>query len=132
VAPPRQLYEEPANVFVAGFIGNPPMNIVPITDGGRLGDQRLPLPDVAGAAQAGIRPEAFAAAADRDRDAIRSTVEHVEFLGHETIAHVRVADQPLIVRLDGMLPLGKGAPLRLRVDPAQIYLFDAEGRALHL
>src|SRR5438128_240429 len=68
VAPPRELYEHPANVFVAGFIGNPPMNLFPTrlsTDdrGLAVGSQTLPIGDAAHASlewarTAGVRPEA--------------------------------------------------------------------------
>jgi ABC-type sugar transport system ATPase subunit len=148
VAPPQELYERPANAFVAGFIGNPPMNVFPVrasadTHGAlalRVGDQTLTLPArVAAAARgeqqlsAGIRPEAFTLAADGRENALRALVDHVEFLGHETLAYVRVgsnAQAPhLVARLPGMHALA-GHSIALHVDPEQVYLFDASGAAL--
>jgi multiple sugar transport system ATP-binding protein len=152
VATPRELYERPANVFVASFVGSPPMNVFPAEiaaevaagDGLvlRFGEQRLPLsralatgslpPD--GAIRAGIRPEAFRVASSEDTAAaLKVRVEGIEWLGHETLAHVRVgggADAiSLVVRLTGMQPLAVGEDLGLEVDASAIHLFDADGSA---
>ncbi|HEY8519821.1 MAG TPA: sn-glycerol-3-phosphate ABC transporter ATP-binding protein UgpC [Gammaproteobacteria bacterium] len=103
-APPRELYERPANLFVAAFIGAPPMTLLPA----RLEDERValpflavpPPPDVDAASLrsrplvAGIRPEACVAA-DRVDPARRAlggafegVVDVIEWLGHEQYAHV--------------------------------------------
>jgi multiple sugar transport system ATP-binding protein len=122
VAPPQELYDRPANTFVAGFIGNPPMNVFPV--------QCLPpannIPPTA--RFAGLRPEAFRLAND---GGLAAQVEHVEFLGHETLAHVHIApDVPLVVRLDGMHQLAANQPVRLTYDRDRLYLFDDRGKAL--
>jgi len=149
VAAPPELYRRPANVFVAGFIGSPPMNLFPtrLTAGnGRprlaVGDQTLPVaPGLAAAAQrsdrltAGIRPEALELASAAADGGLRSCVEHVEYLGYETLAHVRVgpADDTavrLIVRLQGMPALAGGATVWLRVDAGAVHLFDAAEQAI--
>jgi len=155
VAPPRELYERPADAFVAGFIGNPPMNLVParvVADaaggvelrlaGGTLTvdagtPQARALRAVTDAMVLGVRPEAFAdgpgAAGSTVVDVV---VDHVEWLGHETLAHVHLgaaaADVPprLIARLPGLRELERGQPLALHVDPAALHLFAADGRAL--
>jgi len=148
VAPPRQLYDQPANIFVAGFIGNPPMNLFSTrvsTDsaGGSVvsvGDQTLRVGRAWRAAEgatltAGIRPEAFRLATG-GTSRLAAIVEHVEYLGHETLAHVRVGagDGPdavrLIARLQGMYELSKGAAIGLQVDEHRVYLFDSSGTAL--
>jgi ABC-type sugar transport system ATPase subunit len=150
VATPRDLYERPANVFVAGFVGTPPMNLLPTElDASapaaalRIGDQRLAFgasllgaareAAARGALTAGIRPEAFRlASAAADAAALRTTVEHVEWLGHETLAHVSLgtAAVRLVVRLPGMEQLARGQAVRLEVAPADVHLFDAAGSAL--
>jgi ABC-type sugar transport system ATPase subunit len=143
VAPPQELYDRPANAFVAAFIGNPPMNIFPVqtraNGAGKqivVAGQTLPV-DPAGndhARQAGLRPEAFRLASDNAAPALEATVEHVEFLGHETLAHVQVGQGssavPLVVRLPGMPPLSKDERVRLSFDPKQLHLFDAQGSAI--
>jgi multiple sugar transport system ATP-binding protein len=146
VAPPREVYERPANAFVAGFIGNPPMNLFPTRLAGdgtlRLGGQTLPLaagrarPAPGGALTAGVRPEAIGLG-DAPGDAgVRGTVEHVESLGHETLTHVRVdgatGEGPvvLVARADGMPRFAKGDAISLRIDPGRVYLFGDDGRRL--
>jgi len=101
LATPRELYENPGNLFVAGFIGSPPMNFLPATVEGTtaklpFGTVELP-PDRAERAQgrglllAGIRPEYFDDASAREGSrgsTFRATVEVVEWLGNETYAYI--------------------------------------------
>src|SRR5947208_1460516 len=150
VAPPRELYERPTNVFVAGFIGNPPMNLFPTRlstdDRGRVvmrvGSETLPVSPGAGVRlraslesplTAGVRPEALRVERGEPGDgAVRATVEHVEYLGHETLAHVSVEGDAvrLVARVEGMLGFEKGQPVGLLVDPSAVHLFDGNGRSL--
>ena len=160
IAPPRELYEHPADAFVASFIGNPPMNLLPATVA--AGADGAPALQVAGgvltlpsgsalarrirAAEAakegfvvGIRPEAFLAeTSGLDAVALRAVVEHVEWLGHETLAHVHLgagaADGAprLVARLPGLRELERGQEIDLHVDPAALHLFGSDGRALPL
>jgi multiple sugar transport system ATP-binding protein len=154
VAAPRVLYDQPANVFVAGFIGNPPMNLFPtqyIVDarGQRaltIADQHLVVsPDgrlatlagcgAAAPLTAGLRPEAFSVAhADDAAPGVRATLEHAEYLGHETLVHVAVGGTQdalhLIARLPGMHEFATGTVIRLRIDERQVHLFDSSGVAL--
>jgi ABC-type sugar transport system ATPase subunit len=154
VAAPRELYESPANLFVAGFIGSPPMNLLPTRVGsdarGRpvldLAGNPLPLPDaLAGAARAsgdgavtlGLRPEALRIAAAPGAGAICARVEHLEFLGHELLAHLALvragggAEEPrLVARLPQAGALARGDAVALEVDPAGLHLFGGDGRAL--
>jgi multiple sugar transport system ATP-binding protein len=155
VAPPRELYDRPANAFVAGFIGNPPMNLFPtrvaVDERGdtcvAIGNQALTLAPrdavqqlvrLKSSAQltGGIRPEAFHLTAEGAEGSIRAVVEHAEYLGYETLAYVRVGEAPdgvvprLVARLQGMHQLTKGAAVGLRVDAAHVYLFGEDGTCL--
>jgi multiple sugar transport system ATP-binding protein len=113
---PQHLYERPANLFVASFIGSPAMNMVEATvelDGDapvlRLGSGMLPVPrDVAGSLSAhsgrrialGIRPEALAEVNGRGDDGsgrLRGVVRAVEALGPEQLAHVELDASPVLV-----------------------------------
>ena len=149
VASPKELYERPANTFVAGFIGNPPMNLFPsrlFRDGrGRLtitwGDQTLPfsprglVPDrlqdtLDKPLTGGVRPEVLRPASHGPMtDSIRAIVEDVEYLGHETLVHARVGQEPhpFVARLSGMQSLAKGELLSLDVKGSPIYLFGQDG-----
>jgi multiple sugar transport system ATP-binding protein len=152
VAPPRQLYERPANLFVAGFIGAPPMNLLPArlssAGGGvqlRLGPQTLPLPVPATVADlwrtwrdapltVGIRPEHVRLAHDGD-SALRATVTAVDYLGHETLWYARIDGMdipaaPVTLRLPGHCVAHPGAAVRLLLTPMQLHWFDADGVAL--
>jgi ABC-type sugar transport system ATPase subunit len=126
VAKPAELYERPANRFVAGFIGSPPMNFAPARWLRAGGDDLT----------AGVRPEAVALADSGASGALDGTVVQVESLGHETLVHVRLAaggsEAPVrwVVREHGMARRRTGDAVSLRVDPAALHLFAGDGRAL--
>ncbi len=137
---PRGLYAAPANVMVAGFIGSPPMNLLPARFAPgpalALGGRAVPLPDAPRAAgpgwTVGLRPEALRVAAESDAPgAIPARIAQLESLGHETLVHLRLESdetETLVARVAGMPALAAGQAVGLVVDPAQIRLFDAEGR----
>jgi len=148
VATPRELYDRPANAFVAGFIGNPPMNLLAgrfVTGASAarcvaIAGATLPTAAAAvggGAATrdatitVGIRPEALTLADASAPNALRGTVEHVEWLGHETLVHVRVGeDAHLVARLTGMHEFRPGQPAALTTDPASMHFFADDGRRI--
>ena len=145
VGAPLEVYDRPANRFVAGFIGSPAMNFVEgtvegdgrtfVADGGGL---RLPLPDGADAGRrvvVGIRPEAIHAAAGRPADAplvdLAFTVELVEPLGHELYLHARAGAQRVTARVPPQPLPAPGEAVALAIDASRIHRFDAEtGRSL--
>jgi multiple sugar transport system ATP-binding protein len=147
VAPPRDLYARPANVFVAGFIGSPPMNLLPATlhvSAGAgapqlaIGEARLTLDaDLAARARAaggpelvaGVRPEALRLAREGAAETLPARVEHVEYLGHELLAHLSVGAEPLVARLPEAR-LVPGDSLALEVAPGALHLFRKDGSAL--
>ncbi|MDH7451616.1 sn-glycerol-3-phosphate ABC transporter ATP-binding protein UgpC [Luteimonas composti] len=141
---PLALYRNPANRFVATFLGTPAMNLVGgrllREDGWRLATgegSALPLPeDVAIDAglegrevQLGVRPEhLLQGAAARGFDAV---VEVVEPMGSDVHVHVRAGGTALVARLAPESLPEPGATVRLRIAPAQLHLFDpASGVAL--
>ncbi|MEF3192643.1 MAG: ATP-binding cassette domain-containing protein, partial [Halothiobacillaceae bacterium] len=81
IATPRELYERPANTFVAGFIGQPPMNLIPA--GALSASIRGHGPDCA---WIGIRPEDLGIAQPGE-PGLSATVDMTEYLGHETLLH---------------------------------------------
>jgi ABC-type sugar transport system ATPase subunit len=141
VGPPQEVYERPANLFVARFIGSPPMNTVEgtlRTDGGRPRVETVAgtveVADAHGAADGaevvvGARPESVtvgdAAGTDRDAPGLRGTVENVELLGHERHVLVRIGDSVMVVRQATDEPAcDLGAEVVLSPDPAEVHLFD--------
>jgi multiple sugar transport system ATP-binding protein len=129
VGTPRELYREPANAFVAGFLGSPPMNLrtVSLVDGGAvLGGALVPLrPALLEAAHRaglttmvlGLRPESIGVAAD----GVRATVDLVEELGADAYLYCSLpGDDPherkLVVRFDGREPPRIGDAIALAVE----------------
>jgi multiple sugar transport system ATP-binding protein len=138
VAPPRELYDDPVNAFVAGFIGLPQMNLIrlPLSEGRvRLGDEDLPLPRevVRDASQrgakeiiVGVRPE-HVTVGDGSGQGIAAEVMLVESLGADSYVHASLAgtDATFVARTEGYDSRQPGTNVRLRVDPQRIYGFDA-------
>ncbi len=141
VAPPQALYGQPANTFVAGFLGSPGMNLMPgvaaddvITVAGGsvpLNDVLAPLAPVGRSVVAGVRPESLWLDPD---GTLAGSVVIVEQLGAE--AHVICSlggdaeggGTKVVVRQDASRPSPRlGEPVRVAVDPAAVHLFDGDG-----
>jgi multiple sugar transport system ATP-binding protein len=134
-ATPRQLYDNPVNQFVAGFIGSPAMNLqtVPVADGGvRLAGGTLPLPSAVRAAAAeaglselvlGIRPEHLHLA--NGSGELAGEVLLVEELGADALLHVRLAGggTPVVARAEGRKPPAPGQQVTFRVQPDDVFAF---------
>jgi multiple sugar transport system ATP-binding protein len=145
VAPPEALYAEPVNVFVAGFIGSPKINLVSghidHSGGGtalRCLGTTIPLTAETGdrlrssqgdAVTIGIRPEdilpCLPQAATAGRPVISGCVEVIEPLGAETHVAVRVGDEVVTCRTPPRSGLEVGSTVNLSFDIAQATIFDA-------
>jgi len=140
VGPPQEVYAKPANLFVARFIGNPPMNTVAgkvVVSEGTTSVQvpggRLELPPAATAAVqerddadviVGVRPEH----AKLDPEGpLEATVAVVEVLGHEQHVICRLADETLFIvrQPNDDVPPGTGIDVRISVDTRRLHVFDA-------
>ncbi|TGQ40777.1 MULTISPECIES: ABC transporter ATP-binding protein [unclassified Mesorhizobium] len=114
---PMELYNSPANEFVAGFIGSPKMNFV---DGARLGETAKTI---------GVRPEHLTV--DAKSGAWKGTVVHAEHLGADTNLYLDCEKAGLItVRIFGVYNAEPGATLYATPDPAKTYRFGADGRVM--
>ncbi len=115
VGTPMELYNSPANNFVAGFIGSPQMNFVPAHV---LGDDK--------STTVGIRPEHIVLS-DDDGD-VSGTVSHVERLGGDTNVYLDCGEAGLVsIRLFGEHYYEVDAKLSAKFDPARVYRFDQNG-----
>jgi ABC-type sugar transport system ATPase subunit len=137
VGTPLDVYRRPATLFVAGFIGTPPMRLIDCTlQGSALldatGTLRLELPEARAAAvrqsgaQAlvlGVRPEEVSLAPNGDAD-LTGTVALREPLGDETIYDIQVGEQTLQMRALPSLRLAIGEQVGLRIDGEALRLFD--------
>jgi sn-glycerol 3-phosphate transport system ATP-binding protein len=127
---PVDLYETPANVFVARFIGTPPMNLLPLAAGrdgavvaGSAGPAVLPLACAGG--MLGVRPEHIELAFERG---VRASVESVEYLGGDSLLACRIGAHPLAVRVPGSVVLRGGDATWLTWSPGAQHFFDAAGQ----
>ncbi len=138
---PLELYNRPANQFVAGFIGSPKMNFVPATAAaaGRIEIDGSPMalaPDCAEVAQGspltfGVRPEHLVVGGGAGLPFAEARVDLVEQLGGSAVIYARTSSgAALTVTAPGQLPIRHGETLPLRCDPAQCHVFDAEGLSL--
>ena len=139
--PPIDVYQNPANRFVAGFIGSPAMNFIE----GKLTGQKgrcsfqagtieLSL-DAAhhgeGTVTMGIRPEHIEVASGDDGDLV-AEVEIIEMLGAETLLYLKT-EQPgvqLAMRVEPEVRLSSGDRIRVRLQRRHIHLFDGDGKKL--
>jgi multiple sugar transport system ATP-binding protein len=140
-ATPRELYDNPVNQFVAGFIGSPAMNLrtVPLTNGGvRLANTVLPLPPAvrtaakeAGLSELviGLRPEHLHVTEGspdlNGSGELTGEVLLVEELGADALLHVRLPEggSPVVTRTEGRKPPAPGREVTLHVQPDDVFAF---------
>jgi len=129
VGTPRDVYERPANAFVAQFIGTPSMNLVAATVTGTTlstSSFTLPLPmplEEGRSVLAGIRPEHVVLGGG---DAgINATVDLVEPIGHETIVYASAGSEKLVAIFDPHEAPRTGESVALGVEAAHVHVFDA-------
>ena len=116
IGTPEELYTRPANLFVATFIGSPAMNVVPSRALALGDDDQL----------AGFRPADVQLGADGNGSArYEAAVEFVEYLGDEQLAHVRLGDSDLVVKLPAEPRLRAGEQQSFSVPLEKVLLFDA-------
>ena len=128
IGAPLELYDRPANLFVAGFIGSPAMNFFPgrVEQGQfRVADVFMPLPPGAtakdGAAVTyGIRPEHFRIA----NDGVPATIRVLEPTGSETQVMARIADIPVVCAFRERVAAGPGDVIHVAPEAHQAHLFD--------
>lgn len=132
VGTPREIYEQPANVIVARFVGSPSMNVLDASVEGNaavVAGGAVPLPSGIGVAggttvTVGIRPEHLQIA-NGDEPAIEGQVLSTEWLGHEQVVAVEIGGQTVSVRsVDSGVIAHPGSSLRLAADVAHVHVFD--------
>lgn len=143
VGTPLDLYDQPANVFVATFIGTPPMNLfrATLTDGGKtIAASKFSIP-VSKALQpltsgrngakivVGVRPESVIQEGRQSRGetaSVKTIVEIVEPLGNEVIVHGKIGDDLFVAKLDPHMIPRLGDEIALVIELDTLHLFDAE------
>lgn len=135
VATPLELYRKPVNLFVAGFIGSPQMNIIKATaaDGGaKIGEYVVPVGATANLPKeitVGVRPEGFRIVGEND-GGLPVKVTVVEELGSDSFIYgtsdVEGVPSTLIVRVSSKDHVAKGDTLYVTTDPEDVHVFDTE------
>ncbi len=145
IGTPQQIFEEPANLFVADFMGSPPMNLIParvtpgsgghelvLSDGNRL---RIAAPPATLAQRGdaelivGLRPEMFALTTAPDTLAV--TAQLVENAGSDTFITAELGGKAIVARLPGRIRVDAHSPIHLAADTQHACFFDpATGLAL--
>ena len=132
-ASPRELFTRPANVFVAGFIGSPTMNMLHATVSGSVataGSLQVGLSPAqtkaltSDAVTIGVRPENWIVGSETG---LQATVEIVEELGSESYLYCKAAsvgDQEIVVRVEGLSSATGGDVVNLTPNPDSVHLFD--------
>ena len=138
---PREIYERPNNVFVAGFIGSPRMNLLDASWAGdgniMVSGNRIRSPiSGAGLSQGqkitlGMRPEHLRIAAGSQDKTLRATVDFDEYLGGTQFLYCQLGDgQPLTVEYRGSSDIATGSQLAFACDPAYLHIFNTDGMRL--
>ena len=128
VGSPLELYDRPANQFVAQFIGTPQMNVAPIEQMPALVRQQAPAGAIGGSI--GLRPESVSLTGV-GRGLVDGRVELVEALGAETLIYVSTpSGAQFVARQNERTALHPGAAVSLEIDTAQAHWFDPAGRVV--
>ena len=132
VGRPLDIYARPANTFVAGFIGSPPLNLLPVSVAAMLRLNQPLLSAGSEVATIGIRPEAIALRASDLRQPLRFTadLELVEALGAESLLHLRLGEWPLLARIPGSVDCAAGDRLDLAMDGSALCFFGPDGQRI--
>jgi len=139
IGEPQEIYDRPATMFVADFIGSPPMNLLPLEGALRRGERsvsyfgtRVDVPEIhedaeTGALALGVRPEHVAIS---DRGALRGRVFAVEYLGTNQIVTVEMERASVKARLPSTTPARVGETVGVSFQPQHLVVFNATtGRA---
>ncbi|SFL31887.1 multiple sugar transport system ATP-binding protein [Halogranum rubrum] len=136
---PLECYHEPANTFVAGFIGSPSMNFIPLefdhTTATGIGagieyefseEQAAEIGNSPREIELGIRPEEMELATEPGPDTVAATVTVIEPMGRESVLHLDVGDTTATASVSGDYDIATGDTIRLRFPRDRVHVFDAD------
>ncbi|HEY8813949.1 MAG TPA: sn-glycerol-3-phosphate ABC transporter ATP-binding protein UgpC [Candidatus Dormibacteraeota bacterium] len=131
VGTPGEIYDHPANLFVAGFIGSPTMNFVPATVENASAKAsgfsvKLPKPISATKGTLGFRPEAVTDRVTDEANAMQMKVDVVERLGSDQFLYGKVGSDSVTARVDPRMKVDPGDTVKLGLDTRTLHFFDAE------
>jgi multiple sugar transport system ATP-binding protein len=131
VGTPGEIYDHPANLFVAGFIGSPTMNFVPATTQNGTAkasgfEVKLPKPVAATKGTLGFRPEAVTDRITDEANTMQMKVDVVERLGSDQFLYGQVGGDSVTARVDPRMKVDPGDTVKLGLDTRTLHFFDAE------
>ena len=132
VGTPAEIYDRPANRWVATFVGSPRMNLLKCTANGRLEGQGWSLPNPGFGvgsdrpALFGVRSEDLSLEVREESTALAGTVYAVEPLGDRTLVDVEIGDQRIVIKAPPTASFTIGEQVRASVDMDRVHLFDAD------
>jgi multiple sugar transport system ATP-binding protein len=131
VGTPGEIYDHPANLFVAGFIGSPTMNFVPATTENGTAKAsgfsvKLPKPVSAPKGTLGFRPEAVTDRIVDEANSMQMKVDVVERLGSDQFLYGKVGGDSVTARVDPRMKVDPGDTVKLGLDTRTLHFFDAE------
>ena len=126
---PHRIYDDPANIFVAGFVGSPPMNVVPgALGGGRFQAAEGSLPvnshEQREEVLLGLRPEDCHLVAGRSGDALAGTIYSIELMGDHVLVTCQLGNASIVIKAEKSFTGEIGAPASIQAPPGRCYLFD--------
>jgi multiple sugar transport system ATP-binding protein len=146
VGSPLELYHRPNNMFVAGFIGSPKMNFIPVTVSsvkGKTATFALPgdykitapltgeIPSLGDKLTLGVRPE-HVELGGKSAGSVKAKVRAAEYLGSETMFYATLTDgSDISVKAGGLAKEKSGDTLSLVLPPAACHVFNADGKTIH-
>jgi multiple sugar transport system ATP-binding protein len=131
VGTPGEIYDHPANLFVAGFIGSPTMNFVPATTQNGTAQAsgfKVTLPKTVSATKGtlGFRPEAVTDRITDEANTMQMKVDVVERLGSDQFLYGKVGADSVTARVDPRMKVDPGDSVKLGLDTRTLHFFDAE------
>jgi multiple sugar transport system ATP-binding protein len=134
VGTPGEIYDHPANLFVAGFIGSPTMNFVSVDtkdDTASAAGFKVHLPRSVSSTRGtlGFRPEAVTDRVDNEASSLDMKVEVVERLGSDQFLYGRVGEAKITARVDPRMDVSVGDEVKLGLDTRTLHLFDSTTEA---
>jgi len=117
IATPAELYEKPESTFAARFLGNPPMNVLPVS---ALPESYEPSST---ASHFGIRPEQIYFS----ESAMQTQVAAVDYMGAETVIRLSYEDETIMARINGRTDVNIGDKMQISWDQANTLFFDQQG-----
>ena len=148
VASPHEIFQKPANLFVAGFIGTPQMNLLPgelisvddeshasfAIEGGQIikleVDPGVAALDPGAAVTLGVRPRNLEIVQDAVEDGLSLTIDIIEPMGAETLAHLKHGSHDLRVVTDWRVPIQERENVHIRFQPGAVHIFGSDEQAV--